>query len=193
MGVVTYSFIIFTSGISAMLLFEGMPRYRFFTPFLPISRVYVLVAFISAYSISLIAALFDVSYYGFIFLGILFLFFIHIRYSNYIAFSLAIFGTFYLYSLVFFSLISPESLVSTLLFIFFLPLCIIGNTYFWEERFPYDLRVLHYSSIVFSMIFTLYSLIFVAWWWVIFFTLSLSVFCLGFLLFLSYFRFRSHT
>lgn len=187
---IMYNFIIFTFGISAILLFEGMPYYWFFTPFLLTSRIYVLVAFILVYTLSIVWAFFDMSYYGFIGIGILFLFFIHIRYSNYVTFSAAIFWIFYLYSLIFFSLITPVSLLSTLLFIFFLPFCIIGNTYFWEEKFPYDLRVLHYSSIIFSALFSLYALIFIPWWWAIFFTFSLSIFSLGFLLFLSYFRFR---
>lgn len=190
-GKVSYSFLLFSFGFSGIVLFESMPRARYFQPFLPISKVYVLIAFLISYIMSLGWALFDVSFYGFILVGIVFLFLIHIRYSNYIALSGAIFGTFFLYSLVFFPLLSTTSLLSTLLFVFFLPLCIIWNTYFWEERFPYDLKVLHYSSIGFSVIFSLYSLIFLAWWDMIFFAFSLSIFCLGFLLFLSYFRFRT--
>jgi hypothetical protein len=142
-----------------------MPRYTFFAPFLPVSKIYTLMAFLLAYSASIVGTLVYMSatFYPFILIGIIFLFLIHIRYSNYIALSGAIFGTFFLYSIIFFPLISTGSLISTLLFIFFLPLCIIGNTYFWEERFPYDLKMLHYSSIGFSSVFTLYSLFFLPW------------------------------
>lgn len=168
-----------------------MPIYQYFRTFLPLSRIYVLVSYLLVYFLSIVGAFFVPSFYGFIFVGIVFLFFVHIRYCNYIALSGALFGTFFLYALLFFPLLTATSLFSTLLFVFFLPLCIIGNTYFWEEKFAYDLRILHYSSIVFSIIFSLYTLIFLAWGDVIFFTLSLCVFLLGFLLFLSYFRFRT--
>ncbi len=190
-SVVSYSFLLFSFGLSAIILFEGMPLYTYFRAFLPISRIYVLIAFLFSYIVSLWWAFFHPSFYGFIFIGIVFLFLIHIRYSNYIALSGAVFGIFFLYSLIFFPLITTSSLLSTLLFVFFLPLCIIWNTYFWEERFPYDFKMLHYSSILFSTIFSFYSLIFLSWWGLIYFNLSLSVFCLGFLLTLSYFRFRT--
>jgi hypothetical protein len=123
------------------------------------------MAFLFAYSASIIGTFFDTgaTFYPFIFVGIVFLFLTHIRFCNYIALSGAIFGIFFLYSMIFAPLIGANSLLSTLLFVFFLPLCIIGNTYFWEERFPYDLRMLHYSSIVFSVVFTAYSLFFVSW------------------------------
>ena len=164
-GLVVYSFIIFSFGISAIVLFELMPRYSFFAPFLPLSKIYTLIAFLFAYSASIVGSLLHTgaTFYPFILIGIVFLFLIHIRFSNYIALSGAIFGTFFLYSMIFFPLISTSSLISTLLFVFFLPLCIIGNTYFWEERFSYDLKMLHYSSIAFSSIFTLYSLFFLPW------------------------------
>lgn len=191
-GVISYSFIIFSFGITAILLFELMPRHAFFEPFLPLSKIYMLIAFLFSYFASIVWAFFDTMYYPFILVGIVFLFLIHIRFSNYIALSGAVFWTFFLYSIIFFSLMSVGSLLSTLLFIFFLPLCIIGNTYFWEERFPYDLKVLHYSSIAFSLIFTVYAIIFIPWWSIILFVFALSLFLLGFLLFLSYFRFRSH-
>ncbi len=191
---VSYSFAIFSTGISAIILFELMPRYTFFQQFLPLSKIYTLMIFLGVFVMSIVGALFmGASFYPFIFVSVLFLFFTHIRYSNYIALSGAIFGTFFLYSMIFFPLITANSLISTLLFIFFLPLCIIANTYFWEERFPYDLKMLHYSSIAFSGLYTLYALFFIPWDASIFlYMISLSIFSLGFLLFLSYFRFRAH-
>lgn len=189
---VSYSFFLFSFGIVSIILFEWMPKLPFFDPYLPISKIYVLIWFMVSYLLSLMGAFFDVNYFSFIFIGIIFLFFTHIRYSNYIALFGAIFWIFFLYSLVFASLLTPTSILSTLLFIFFLPLCIIGNTYFWEERFEYDFKSLHYSSILFSVIFSAYSLVFLSWGSMIMYILSLSVFSLGFLLFLSYFRFRIH-
>ncbi len=52
-GVVSYSFIIFSFGLSAIALFELMPRHSFFAPFLPVSKVYALMAFLLAYIASL--------------------------------------------------------------------------------------------------------------------------------------------
>ncbi len=188
---VSYIFLLFSFWFSAIVLFEIMPLFKYFTPFLLLSRVYVLTAFLVTYLIGIVWAFFEPSFYVYVLVGIVFLFLVHIRYSNYISLFNAIFGTFFLYSIVFSPLLTTTSLLSALLFIFFLPLCIIWNTYFWEERFPYDLKVLHYSSISFSVVYSVYSLIFIPWWDMIFFALSLSIFALGFLLFLSYFRFRT--
>ncbi len=106
------------------------------------------------------------SYFHFVYvlpIFAIFLFSIHMRYSNYIAYSTAIIVVFFLYGYLFYSLIFLPDLISALLFIFFFPLCIIGNTYFWEERYSYDFSLLHYSSIGFSIITGLYSLFFVSW------------------------------
>jgi len=102
-----------------------MPLFKYFTPFLPFSRVYVLTAFLATYLIGIVWAFFEPSFYVYVLVGIVFLFFIHIRYSNYISLFGAIFGTFFLYSIVFFPLLTTTSLLSALLFVFFLPLCII--------------------------------------------------------------------
>lgn len=122
---VSYSFLLFSFGIIAIILFEGMPRFSFFDSFLPISKVYVLIGFMVSYIASIIGSFFDAGFYPFLLIGIAFLFLIHIRFSNYIALFSALFGIFFLYSLVFSSLMTSTSLLSTLLFIFFLPLCII--------------------------------------------------------------------
>ena len=133
------------------------------------------------------------SYFHFVYflpVFVIFLVSIHIRYSNYISYSIAIVVLFFLYSYLFSSLLSLPDLLSALLFIFFFSLCIIGNTYFWEERYPYDFSLLHYSSIGFSMITALYSLFFVAWGAGLTLFLACSLFLLAALFLLSYFRFQ---
>lgn len=68
-----------------------------------------------------------------------------------------------LYTFLFFGLIREGAIFSTLVFIYFFPLVIIMNTYFWEEKQKYDFAIIHYTSILFSIIFLLYTLIFLSW------------------------------
>ncbi len=133
------------------------------------------------------------SYFHFLYflpLFAVFLFSIHIRYCNYISYSVAIFTLFFLYSYLFSSLIQIPDLLSSLLFIYFFSLCIIGNTYFWEERYPYDFSLLHYSSIGFSALTSIYVLIFIGWGAGITLFIACSLFLLAALFLLSYFRFQ---
>ena len=152
------------TGIIALVLFEFLPRIPLFHDFIESSRIFLLSLLLGLTGILMISPFF--SYFHFVyFLPIfaIFLFSIHIRYCNYISYSIATVVVFFLYSYLFYSLILLPDLLSALLFIFFFPLCIIGNTYFWEERYPYDFSLLHYSSIGFSIITGFYSLFLVAW------------------------------
>lgn len=179
------------TGCIAILLFEYSPRLPIFHQFIEPSRVLLLTLLLGFSWVLMFSPLF--SYFHFVYflpLFTLFLFSIHIRYCNYISYSIAIVVLFFLYNYFFSSLLYLPDLLSALLFIFFFSLCIIGNTYFWEERYPYDFSLLHYSSIAFSMITGLYSLFFVAWWaWLTLF-LACSLFLLAALFLLSYFRFQ---
>ncbi len=177
--------------IIIILLFEYIQKIKLFFDFIEPTRVLLLTLLLIFSVVFMISPLF--SYFHFVwFLPIfsIFLFSIHIRYSNYISYILAISILFYIYSYLFSPLLLSPDLLSNLLFIFFFPLCIIGNTYFWEERFPYDFSLLHYSSIGYSTITILYSLFFIAWWtWLTLF-LACSLFLLAVLFLLSYFRFQ---
>jgi hypothetical protein len=123
--------------------------------------------------------------------SILFFFRVHIRFTNYIAYLIGIFLIFFLYSMIFSWLISPSTPASTFLFLFFLPILLIGITYLFDEAHDYDFTILHYSSIVFGIVFSIYTIFFIWWWGDILFILSLCIFGIAFLLFLSYFRFRA--
>lgn len=176
--------------ISSLVLFEIMPKYQFFWQFLIESKVTTLFLVIFSVIWLLFLSIWDFSFFPFIILSLIFLLSVHIRYSNYIAFSLWVLCIFFLYWNTFFSLITPNSLFSTLLFVFFLPVCIIGSTYFWEEKFEYDFTLLHYMSMGFSSIFSLYIILFLWWGPTLFFLISWVVFLSWVLLLLSYFRFR---
>lgn len=128
----------------------------------------------------------------FFLLTILMIFFlsIHVRYSNYVTYGIGLLIIYFLYSLFFISLLSSGVLFSVLIFIFFLPFLLIGITYFWEERFEYDFLILHYSAIVFSGIYSIYSIFFIWWGSTLLFMISSCIFGLAVLFFLSYFRFR---
>jgi hypothetical protein len=183
--------LLWLTGCITIILFEYAPRFPIFQQFIEPSRILFLTLLLGFSGVLIFSPLF--SYFHFVyFLPIfaVFLFSIHIRYSNYISYSIAIIVLFFLYSYFFSSLLFLPDILSALLFIFFFSLCIIGNTYFWEERYPYDFSLLHYSSIGFSVITAAYSLFFVAWWaWLTLF-LACSLFLLAALFLLSYFRFQ---
>lgn len=128
----------------------------------------------------------------FLFPVMLFLFSVHIRFSNLIAYGSAIYLLYFLYGFLFISLLSVESLLTSLIFIFLFPIILIGNTYFWDEKQPHDFIILHYSSIGFSGIFFVYAGTFIFWntEHSLLFT-AFSVFLLAFLFTLSYFRFHT--
>lgn len=180
------------TALVSMVLFEYIPRVPLFFKFIEPTRILLLTLLLGFAVTFMISPL--ISYFSFVwFLPVIiaFLFSIHIRYSNYISYSIAIITLFFLYSYLFLPLLTLPDLISSLLFIFFFPLCIIGNTYFWEERYPYDFSLLHYSSIGFSVIAGLYSLIFIAWWAQMSLFLACSMFLLAILFLLSYFRFQT--
>ncbi len=179
-------------GLSAMLLFTIMPRYRFFEQFLQPSKVFTLSLSILAIVGLMISSFFDFTSLYVVIILLIFLFSVHIRYCNYITFALGILALLFVYSRVFFAMITPESLFSTALFVFFLPLCIIWNTYFWREHFEHDFILLHYSSIFFSWLFSIYVIFWVGWWPLFFYVIATCIFLIGILFLLSYFRFRYH-
>lgn len=176
----------------AVCIFEIFPRISFFREYEYQTRVFLLVVLMALLWISLFLSFSFQNLVFLIFFLTIFLFSIHIRYCNYSTFFLGIFSLFFLYSYIFYPLITTSSLFSTLLFVFFLPLCIIGNTYFWEEKNPDDIKILHTSSIAFSVIFSLYAIVFFPWWQMILFVLSACIFLVGFLFTVSYFRYHSH-
>ena len=152
------------TGIITIAFFESIPHIPLFHEFIESSRILLLSLLLGFTGILMISPIF--SYFHFVYFLPIFavsLFSIHIRYCNYISYSIATFVVFFLYSYLFYSLLLIPDLLSALLFIFFFPLCIIGNTYFWEERYLYDFPLLHYSSIGFSIVTGLYSLFIVTW------------------------------
>ncbi len=175
--------------IVCIVSFEGIWYISVFRRFFSSARIFFLI-FLILLSIPILFL--SVSSFPLVFLLIciaIFLFSVHIRYSNYVCFWGGIFVIYFIYTIIFFSLLTTGSLLSALLFVFFLPLCIIGNTYFWDQRFEYDFTFLHYASIAFSVVFSLYSTLFVPWWALLPFYLSLSLFLFWILSLLSYFRF----
>lgn len=179
------------TGIITILLFEFAPKIPIFDGFIESSRVFLLTLLLGLWVVQILSVFFPYFYFvWFLPIFAVSLFSIHIRYSNYVSYSLATLILFFLYTNLFSTLILLPDILSSLLFIFFFSLCIIGNTYFWEERFPYDFSVLHYSSIGYSTLATLYSLFFVAWWAGLTLFLACSLFLLAILFLLSYFRFQ---
>lgn len=162
---------------------------RFFRSFLLESRVFFLWVVIGITTILSVLLFWDFSAIYVLMPIIVFLFSVHVRFSNVVTYSLALFEVFLLYTFLFFGIISPTSPISTLIFIFLLPMIIIGNTYFWEESQKYDFAIMHYASIAFGAIFFLYSSLFITWEKSSFIFYSFGFLLLATLFFLSYFRF----
>ena len=151
------------AGLLSIGVFEASKRFAFFNSYLPVARAFFL-------TIVLLVSLCLVGFSFFHFEGIyflvpmiVFLFSVHIRDGNVIAYSFGVFLLFFLYSFVFRSLLSSEAIISTLVFVFFFSFVLIGNTYFWQEKQKYDFAIIHYSSIIFSAFVFLYALLFLEW------------------------------
>ncbi len=191
---ITLLSLLFIGVMTSFIIFEIFPKISFFHSsttffqyfslwiilfFLPFI-VYIAFTTIEALSIILLIsiALFSLS--------------VHTRYTNYIVFIISILDVYFIYSLLFSDLISHPSISSLFLFIFFLPILLIGTTYFWEEQHQYDFVILHYASIAFSIVYSIYILFFISWWGDLLFITSVCIFGIALLFFLSYFRFRTH-
>ncbi len=183
--------LISTIGLGSIILFEITPRQKLFSLYLEESRIFMLVITLVITFLSMVMSFFSSGFFFPLFLYSIFFFFVHIRFYNSLVFGSGLLTLFFLYSQLFFPLLYSWSFLSVLMFLFFLPLCIIGNTYFWEEKHPHDMEFLHYSSIAFSILFSLYALIFIGWGGMFLFLLSACIFGIWLLLFLSYFRFHS--
>lgn len=178
---------------TAFIIFELFPKVSFFsssTEFLQYFSLIAILLFLPA----IVYIAFTTIQAGAILLLIgiaLFSLSIHTRYTNYIVFIVSILDVYFIYSLLFSDLITHPSMSSLFLFIFFLPILLIGTTYFWEEQHQYDFIILHYTSITFSIVYSLYIIFFISWWWDLLFITSLCIFGIALLFFLSYFRFRT--
>jgi hypothetical protein len=177
---------------SGIFIFEYFPRFTMFYTYSTAFRYFILVvillfllpvAYIAIDSVDSLAITLLAVSAGF-FLTI------HRRYTNYVVYIVAILEIFIVYALLFSWLLVHPSLSTLFLFLFFLPVLIIGTTYFWDEDHAYDFILLHYSSIAFSVIYSLYAIFFIWWGGDILFVVSLSIFGIALLFFMSYFRLR---
>ena len=177
----------------SFLTFELFPRFPIFLPYISTLRYFWLIVSMSITAVLVFFVFREMASAAILLIlfSILFFFRVHIRFTNYIAYLIGIFLIFFLYSMIFSWLISPSTPASTFLFLFFLPILLIGITYLFDEAHDYDFTILHYSSIVFGIVFSIYTIFFIWWWGDILFILSLCIFGIAFLLFLSYFRFRA--
>lgn len=150
-------------GIFAIILFEVSEKHAFFAPFLKVSRIFFLSVVLGVVALLSVLIFWNFSSIYFLLVFVLFLLSVHMRFSNVVAYGAAIATVFWLYGFVFVSLLSVHSVFNSLIFIYFLSLLAIGNTYFWKEKQQYDFMILHYVSIAFSAIGFGYALIFLDW------------------------------
>ena len=190
---ISYFLLVVVYVIGSLLAFELSPKINLYKPYsIPIRY----------FSLFLIITLTPVLYYTtfsflsesiFILSNLLFFFFsLHTRYGNQVAYILGLLTVYFIYSVLFFWLLQSGSISSVLLFLFFLPLVLIGMTYFIEESHEYDFLMLHYSAIGFSILFSFYTLFFIGWGGDLLFLVSFCIFWVALLFFMSYLYFYNH-
>ncbi len=186
-----YMFVL--ASILAFSIFDILPRISIFTEYTTVFQYFSLLSILTFLPVIVFIAASTLHSASIMLLWciILFLLSIHVRYTNYVVFIVSILCTYFVYALLFWDLLTRPSAFSLFLFIFFLPILLIGTTYFWEELHIYDFIILHYSSIAFSVLCSLYSIFFSWWWRDSLFISSLCIFWVALLSFLSYFRFRT--
>lgn len=111
--------------VVSIFLFEFLPKIPYFTEFHKTTRILLLILILFISIFMAYTALSSISLLTVLFLVILFLFSVHIRYGNSVCLIVGISYVYFIYSVLFFPLLQTGSIVSILLFIFFLPLCII--------------------------------------------------------------------
>lgn len=172
-----------------IFLFEKTQIIKIFTNFLQESKIFFLAGTLFFSLLFIWLFFWDFSVIYFLIISIIFFISVHIRFSNIICYTSAIFLIFFIYTSLFISIFSTKSVFFSLIFIFLLPIVMISNTYFWKEKQKYDFAIIHYSSIAFSVIFIIYSYLFFDWWKSNIVFSSFSLILLAILFYLSYFRF----
>lgn len=172
-----------------ILLFEKAQVIKIFTNFLQESKIFFLAGILFFSLIFVWLIFWDFSVIYFLIISVIFFISVHIRFSNIICYTSAIFLIFFIYTSLFLSIFSPKSVFFSLIFIFILPIIMISNTYFWKEKQKYDFAIIHYSSIIFAIIFTSYWYLFFDWWSSNIVFSSFSLIFIAILFYLSYFRF----
>lgn len=148
------------SGLS-LLYFEFFPRISFIKPFAIISR-YVgvgmnYIAFLGLF-FALIYHPLDPFYSSLFLFSLLFHYFIHQRFCNYISYSAFLFGILFLV-VQFFAPLEALWFFSYCLFVFLVPTLFIGSTYVWATKHPLDIYLLHYTGLLFTIVFIFYYFI----------------------------------
>lgn len=172
-----------------IFLFEKAQIIKIFTNFLQESKIFFLAGTLFFSLLFIWLFFWDFSVIYFLIISIIFFISVHIRFSNIVCYTSAIFLIFFIYTSLFISIFSTKSVFFSLIFIFLLPIVMISNTYFWKEKQKYDFAIIHYSSIAFSVIFIIYSYLFFDWWKSNIVFSSFSLILLAILFYLSYFRF----
>lgn len=157
----TYKILLYVMSGLSLVYFEFFPRISFIKPFALVSR-YVGVgmnymAFLGLFFALLYYPL-DPLYTSLFLFSLLFHYFIHQRFCNYLSYGAFLFGILFLV-VQFFSPLSALWFFSYSLFIFLVPAIFVGSTYVWATKHPLDIYLLHYMSMFFTIIFIFYYFI----------------------------------
>lgn len=157
----TYKLLLYVMSGLSLLYFEFFPRISFIKPFAIISR-YVgvgmnYIAFIGLF-FALIYNPLSPFYASLFLFSLLFHYFIHQRFCNYLSYGAFLFGMLFLV-VQFFAPLWALWFMTYCFFVFFVPAMFIGSTYIWATKHPLDIYILHYTGLLFTIIFILYYFI----------------------------------
>lgn len=148
------------SGLS-LLYFEFLPRISFIKPFALVSRYIGVgmnyIAFLGLF-FALVYHPLDPFYTMLFLFSLLFHYFIHQRFCNYLSYSAFLFGILFLV-VQFFAPLETLWFFSYCLFVFVVPTIFVGSTYMWATKHPLDIYLLHYIGLLYTIIFILYYFI----------------------------------
>lgn len=159
-----YKILLYTMSGFSLLYFEFFPRISFIKPFALVSRYIGVgmnyIAFLGLFS-ALIYNPLDPFYTSLFLFSLLFHYFIHQRFCNYLSYSAFLFGILFLI-VQFFAPLESLWFFSYCLFVFTAPTVFVGSTYVWATKHPLDIYLLHYIGLFFTIIFSLYYFIYIS-------------------------------
>jgi len=157
----TFKILLYVMSGLSLLYFEFFPNILILRPFSLISR-YVGIGMNYLVFLGLIIALLynplDLFYSSLFVFSLLFHYFIHQRFCNYLSYGAFLFGILFLIVQLFAPL-NALWFFAYGLFVFGTPAMFVGSTYIWKTKHPLDIYLLHYMGLLFTIIFSLYYFI----------------------------------
>ncbi|MDD2487575.1 MAG: hypothetical protein PHS92_04345 [Candidatus Gracilibacteria bacterium] len=146
--------------IYSIVFFEYMPKIKHFAEFMEISKYFGTILNYIVIITAMILLFLDYNLSEVItilIIGLIFNLYIHVKFQNYISYSLILLTSAFLY-IKFFGL-DHTNLISAILFIFVFPIILMLYSFLVKMKYFYDNYFLHYFGIIFSLIGIIYYIV----------------------------------